>query len=112
MNFLPRLASLIDELPPEVIDSLDAETLRKVRDGLIDKLPEDVVDRLPDSVADKIPAGLIDFASENPAAAIVFAVIGVLAVVIFFWGIFKSAFKAALFAGIVGAAAWYFFFQL
>lgn len=109
----------VDELPPEVVDELPDDVIRQLRDGVIDQIPEDVVDGLSDSARDLlidqapdfVPASVLDAVSNNPLLAVALALIGVVAVVGFFWGVTKSAFKAMLFFGVAGAAAWYFFAQ-
>ena len=115
MNVAIRLMawyqSSIEELPPDVVEELPDDVLSDLRDGLIDKIPEDVVDRLPEGVRDQVPDSLVDFASANTGFAAFLAIVGVLAVAGFVWGIAKSAIKAALFFGVVAAAAWFLFFQ-
>ncbi len=101
----------VEDLPPDVIDQLPDDVVQKLRDGVIDKIPEDVVDRLPESIQDRIPEGLVDFASSNTGLAIALAVIGVIAVLGFVWGVQKAALKAVVFFGVVGAVAWFLFFQ-
>ena len=102
---------VIEDLPPEVVDQLPDDVVQQLRDGVIDKIPEDVVDGLPESVQDRIPEGLVDFASSNTGLAIGLGVIGVLAVLGFIWGVQKAANKAVVFFGVVGAVAWFLFFQ-
>ncbi len=103
---------LIDEIPPDVRDRIGDEVIDQLRDGVIDKIPDNVVDQLPEGVADRIPDGLLESASANPVLAAILIGVGVLAVVIFVFGIVKSAFKAAFFAGVIGAAAWYWYFYI
>ena len=55
---------------------------------------------------------IVDRARENPTLAGILLVIGLLAIVVFFWGIVKQAFKAALFAGVLGVAAWFWYFNV
>lgn len=101
-------------IPPDVLDQIenvDPSVADRIRDGLLDQVPEDVVDRLPASVVDRIPDGLLESASADPALLAVLAIVGGLAVLVFVWGVVKSAMKAALFAAVVGAAAWYWFFN-
>jgi len=106
-----RFQDAIEDLPPEVVDQLPDDVVQQLRDGVIDKIPEDVVDRLPDSMQDQIPEGLVDFASSNTGLAIALAVIGVVAVLGFIWGVQKAALKAVVFFGVVGAVTWFLFFQ-
>jgi hypothetical protein len=112
LSILFQTENPLDRLPQEVIDRLPDDIVRQLRDGVIDQIPEDVVDRLPDSVADRIPSGLIDFASSNPTMAVILAVIGVLAILGFIYGVMKSAVKVMLFSIVAGVAAWWFFFQV
>ena len=101
----------IDELPPEVVDSLPDDIVQQLKDGVLDAIPEDIVDSLPSAVQDKIPEGLLEAASSNPTFTKVLLVIGVIAVVGFILGVVKSAIKWMIYSAIVGVAAWYFFFQ-
>ncbi len=101
-------------IPPDVIDqieNIDPSVADRIRDGVLDQIPEDIADRLPATVVDRLPDGLIESAGADPALLAVLAIVGGLAVIIFVWGVVKSAFKAALFAGVVGAAAWFWFFN-
>lgn len=115
MNTAIRLVawyqSSVEELPPDVIDELPDDVISDLRDGLIDKIPEDVVDRLPEGVRDQVPDSLVEFASANTGFTVVLAVVGLLAIAGFVWGIARSAVKAVLFFAVVGAAAWFLFFQ-
>jgi hypothetical protein len=101
----------IDEIPPEVVDQLPPDVVDQLRDGLLDKIPDDIVDQLPEAVQDNIPEGLLEAASSNPAFTKVLLAIAVLAVAGFVFGVVKSAVKWMLYSAILGAAAWYFFFQ-
>ena len=113
MNYLFQAPEeLIDELPPDVADRIGEEVIDQIRDGVIDKIPDNIVDQLPEGVADRIPDGLLESASANPVLSAILIGVGVLAVVIFLFGIVKSAFKAAFFAGVIGAAAWYWYFNV
>lgn len=100
-----RFQSVADKIPEEVLDRLPEDVRQKLEDGVIDKIPEDVADTLPEGLRESIPPGLIEAASANP----LFAVIGVLALVGFGYGVFKSAIKSAAFFGAVAALAWFFF---
>lgn len=100
---------VVDELPPDVVEDLDPSVLEELR-GL-DQIPDRLKDRIPEDVLDRIPAGLVDFTSGNPTLAIILAIVGVLAVAGFAWGVAKSAFKAAMFFGVVAAGAWFWFFN-
>jgi len=103
--------STIEELPPDVVEQLPDDVVTDLRDGIIDKIPEDVIERLPESVQDRVPDSLIEFTSANTGFAAFLAVVGVLAIAGFVWGVAKSAVKAAVLSGVVAAAAWYLFFQ-
>ena len=54
-----------------------------------------------------MPSGLIDATSANP----LFAVIGVLALIGFGYGVMKSAMKAVVFFALLAAIAWFFFLK-
>jgi len=103
--------SVIDEIPDEVLDRLPPETVDRLRDGVIDQIPEELYDQLPPSVQARIPDSLVDFASSNPTLAAILAIIGIISIVGFFYGVAKSAMKAAVFFAVIGALAWYFFAQ-
>ena len=103
---------LLDELPPEVIDRLPPDIVERLRDGAIEKIPEDVVELLPPDIQDRIPSGLLESASANPVLTIVLIAVGVAAALLFFYGLVKSAFKAALFAAVVGGGAWFWYFNI
>lgn len=49
---------------------------------------------------------------SNPELAAILLVIGVLTAVIFFWGVFKQAIKAAVIGGLLSAGAWYWYFNV
>ena len=105
LPLLVRFQSAVDGIPDEVLERLPEDIRRQLEEGLIDKIPQDVVDRLPEGLRDSIPPAFIDAATSNP----LFAVIGVLALVGFGYGVFKSALKAAFFFGAVAAIAWFVF---
>jgi len=108
MDLLP---DLIDDLPPEVVEDLPPSIIDQIRDEGLDTLPDEIIDRLPDSVVDRIPDEFLDVASSNPAFTAILVVVGILAVIGFFYGVAKSAFKAALFFGILAAGAWFWVFN-
>lgn len=110
-QYMPLAQVDIDELPPDVVDSLPDDVLQQLKDGVLDKIPDDIVDSLPDAIQSKIPEGLVEAASSNPTFTKVLLVIGVLAVIGFVIGVVKSAVKWMIYSGILGVAAWYFFFQ-
>jgi len=67
------------------------------------QLPGDVSERAGE-IADQV--------KENPTLAAILLGIGVLAVVVFVWGIAKQAFKAAFLAAVLGAGAWFWYFNV
>jgi hypothetical protein len=78
---------------------------------LAQTIPDELVERIPDDLrnrADEIVAEV----QANPALLGILVVVGVVSAIIFFWGVVKQFFKAALFAGFASAAAWYWFFNL
>ena len=110
-QYLPFAQIEIDELPTDVVDELPDDVVEQIKDGLLDKIPDDVVENLPETIQDKIPEGLLEAASSNPTFTKVLLVIGVLAVIGFVFGVIKSAVKWMIYSGILGVAAWFFFFQ-
>ena len=104
--------SILDDLPQDVIDQLPTDVVQDLAEGVIEKIPDEVVDRLPESVADKIPDGLLEAVGANPVLAGLLIAIGGLALLGFVYGIMKAAWKAAFFAGILGAAAWFWYFNI
>ena len=110
-QYVPFAQVDIEDLPPEVIDSLPDDVVQQIKDGLLDKIPDDIVDSLPGAVQDKIPEGLIEAAAANTAFTKVLLAIGVLAVIAFIFGVVKSAVKWMIYSAILGVGAWYFFFQ-
>lgn len=107
LSLFVRFQSAVDSIPDEVLERLPADIRQKLEEGTIDKIPADIVDRLPEGLQDRVPPGLIEAASANP----LFAVIGVLAVVGFGYGVIKSAVRAATFFGILAAVAWFLFLR-
>ena len=105
LSLFVRFQSAVDSIPEEVLERLPDDVRQQLEDGIIDKIPEDIADTLPEGLRDSIPPGLIEAASANP----LFAVIGVLAVLGFIYGVVKSAFKAIVFFGALAAIAWFFF---
>ena len=102
---------LIDDLPPEVVEELPPSIIDQIRDEGLETLPDEILDRLPDTVVDRIPSEYLDVAGSNPALTAVLVIVGILAIAGFMYGVAKSAFKAALFFGIVAAGAWFWFFN-
>jgi len=102
-----RFQSIVDSIPEEVLEKLPEDVRRQLEDGTIEKIPQEVVDKLPESLQDSVPTGLIEAASANP----LFAVIGVLAVIGFAYGVAKSAVKAVVFFAALAAVAWFLFLK-
>ncbi|WKZ82504.1 MAG: hypothetical protein QY307_10540 [Acidimicrobiia bacterium] len=55
---------------------------------------------------------IIDQVKENPVLAAILLGVGLLTAFVFVWGITKQAFKAAIFGGLLSAAAWYWYFNV
>lgn len=110
---------VVEEIPLEVIDELPPDVVQRLKDGVIDRIPDDVYenlsqtakDALLDRVPDFVPDSVINAVSNNPGLAAVLAIVGVIAVIGFMYGVAKSAFKAIVFFGVLAALAWYFFAQ-
>lgn len=105
------LFDLIDELPPDVVEDLPPGVIEQIREKGLETLPDSIVDQLPDTVVDRIPTEFLSAAGNNPVLTAVLVIVGILALVGFFYGVAKSAFKAAVFFGIVAAGAWFWFFN-
>ncbi|NNC76227.1 MAG: hypothetical protein HKN93_12050 [Acidimicrobiia bacterium] len=105
----------VEDIPEDLVDDIPEDVLQQLKDGVIDKIPDDVLDdlktRFGESVTDRLPPDLVQFATDNPTLAAIFAVIGVLAILGFIWGVVKSAVKVAVFFGILAAIAWFLFAQ-
>ena len=102
---------LVDDLPEDVVEDLPPSVIDQIRNEGLDKLPDTVVDQLPEGVVDRIPDQFLEVASANPALVGILVVVGVLSVIGFFYGVAKSAFKAALFFGLMAAGSWFWFFN-
>ncbi len=100
---------MVDDLPPDIVEELSPDVLEQL-EGL-DQIPDSLKDQIPDAVLDRIPDQFLDFASGNPLLTTILVIVGVVAVIGFFWGVAKSAFKAAFFFGVVAAGAWFWFFS-
>jgi hypothetical protein len=55
---------------------------------------------------------IIETVKANPALLAVLIGVGVLTAFVFVWGIMKQAIKAAIFGGLLSAAAWYWYFNI
>lgn len=62
---------------------------------------------IPDQVGQ-----VIDAAKADPVLAGALIAAGLATLGIFFWGIVKQAFKAAIFAGLASAGIWYWYFNI
>lgn len=103
-------ANPIEELPPVVIEQLQEQApdvLRQLQDGTIDRIPDSVVERLPSNVVDQIPSSLLT--GRNMVLLAVLAVIALVSMMGFFYGVMRSAMKAALFFAVLGGLAAAFF---
>ena len=107
LSLFIRLQTIVDRIPDEVFERLPADIQRQLREGTLDKIPQDAIDKLPAGMRDSIPPGLVEAAASNP----LFAIIGVLALLGFVYGIVKSAIKAAVFFGVLAALAWFLFLK-
>lgn len=102
----------ISEIPPEVLERLPSDVVQDLAEGTLEKIPDEVLDRLPEPLVDQIPSEFITAVSDNPVLVGALIAVGVLAIVIFLWGVVKSAWKAAFFAAIFGAGAWIWYFNI
>ncbi|MEA2002443.1 MAG: hypothetical protein U9N84_11265 [Actinomycetota bacterium] len=110
-RYLPLAQVDVDDLPPDVIDELPRDIIQQLQDGVLDKIPDNIVDSLPPSIQDKIPDGLVEAAASNSAFTKVLLAIGIIAVLGFMWGIFRSAVKWMIYSAILAVGSWYLFFQ-
>jgi hypothetical protein len=58
-----------------------------------------------------LPFAQVDLAASNSAVTKVLLAIGVLAVLGFVWGIFRSAVKWMVYSAILAVGSWYLFFR-
>jgi hypothetical protein len=75
----------------------------QVTDEIVERVPEDVRDRV-EEIAETVEA--------NPTLAAILIGVGVITALIFLWGVFKQAFKAAIVGAILSAGAWYWYFNI
>lgn len=108
---LNALPDLVDELPPDVVEDLPPSIIDQIREEGLETLPDSIVEQLPDSVVDRIPPEYLSAAGDNPVLTAILVIVGILAIAGFFYGVVKSAFKAAFFFGVVAAGAWFWFFN-
>ncbi len=55
---------------------------------------------------------MLETAKAEPLLLAVLIGLSVLAAVVFFWGMAKRLFKSAIIAGVLGAGAWYWYFNI
>lgn len=55
---------------------------------------------------------VVDQVKANPVLLGLLVIVGIVTAFIFFWGIAKQAFKAAIFGGVLSFAAWYWYFNI
>tara|TARA_Y100001936_G_scaffold41748_1_gene40342 strand:+ start:2008 stop:2367 length:360 start_codon:yes stop_codon:yes gene_type:complete len=102
------LMSLAD-LDEEILKRLPTDIREGIRDGTVKVLPKDIVDSLPDQISDTIPTSLIEAANANPVLTLILVICGVVGVIGFLYGVFKSGLKTTLFFGAVAAISWAYF---
>lgn len=102
------ISEVVDRLPPEVVENLPADVLEGLSDGTLSEIPTDIMDnledRLPSDVLDRVPAEFL----ADPTNRLVIGVMAVIALVSvagFLYGVMKSAMKAAFFFAVVAAVA-------
>lgn len=54
----------------------------------------------------------LETVKANPTLMAILIGVGVLTAVIFVWGLFKHAVKAAVIGGLLSAGAWYWYFNI
>ena len=62
-----------------------------------------------EDIQDRVPEGLVEAAGDNPTLTAILVIAGIIGILGFFWGVTKSAFKAAAFFAIVAVVAWVWF---
>ena len=102
------LMSLAD-LDDEILERLPTDIRGAIKNGTLKVLPKDIVDSLPDQVSESIPNSLIEAANANPVLTLILVICGVIGVIGFLYGVFKSGLKATLFFGVVAAISWGYF---
>lgn len=78
---------------------------------MLQTLPGDLLDRVPAGVREQA-AQIVEEIEANPTLAAILIGVGVLTALLFVWGIVKQFFKAAIFAGLASAGAWYWYFNI
>jgi len=74
-------------------------------------VPEQIVDRIPAELRDRADE-VIDEVQANPTLLAILIAIGVVSALIFVWGVVRQFFKAAFFAALASAGAWYWYFNI
>tara|TARA_B100002019_G_scaffold68266_1_gene58800 strand:- start:279 stop:593 length:315 start_codon:yes stop_codon:yes gene_type:complete len=97
------------DLDDEILERLPTDIRDAIKNGTLKALPKDIVDSLPDQVSDSIPKSLIEAANANPVLTLVLVICGVIGIIGFLFGVFKSGLKTALFFGVVAAISWGYF---
>ena len=99
----------LSDLDDEILERLPTDIRGAIKNGTLKILPKDVVDSLPDQVSDSIPKSLIEAANANPVLTLILVIFGVIGVVGFLYGVFKSGLKTTLFFGLIAAISWGYF---
>ena len=55
---------------------------------------------------------IVEAAKTDPVLAAVLISVGVISLGIFFWGVAKQLFKAAIVAGLLSAGVWFWYFNI
>jgi len=55
---------------------------------------------------------IVTTVKENPTLAAILLVVGLLTIALFFWGMMKQMFKAAIFGGVLSAIVWFWYFNI
>ena len=75
------------------------------------QVPDEIVDRVPEDVRDRV-GEIAETVEADPVLAAILIGVGVVTALIFFWGVVKQAFKAAIVGAILSAGAWYWYFDI
>ena len=99
----------LSDLSDDILERLPSDIRSDIKNGTLELLPKDVVDSLPDQISDSIPNSLIEAANTDPVLTLILVICGVIGVIGFLYGVFKSGLKTTLFFGAVAACAWGYF---
>jgi hypothetical protein len=58
------------------------------------------------------PQQIVDQVKANPTLLAILVGVGVLTAIVFFWGLVKQTFKAAIFGGTLSVLAWVWYFNV